>query len=95
MHALKRLLVAIRTVLIWTIGLGASGFVLGWVIAGEDRHNIHGGFVLVFVLTLFLSLLGFFVGLFKAATRDIHQFPPPLDDPPQTGNAKQSEKKRE
>lgn len=41
---------------------GFVGFALGYIIAGDGRSNIHGGAILVYLLTIGGAVAGLIVG---------------------------------
>ena len=63
---LKKLMAVIGLLAAGFIGGGFLGFALGYVIAGEGRSNIHGGAILVGLLTVGGAIAGLIVGTVTA-----------------------------
>jgi hypothetical protein len=59
---LKKLIAALGLLAAGLIGGGFLGFALGYAIAGEGRSNIHGGAILVGLLTIGGAIAGLIVG---------------------------------
>src|SRR3954468_22652430 len=63
---LKKLIAMFALLAAGFIGGGLLGFALGYVIAGEGRNNIHGGAILVGLLTIGGAIAGLIVGTLTA-----------------------------
>ena len=63
---LKKLIAVVGLLAAGFIGGGLLGFALGYVIAGEGRSNIHGGAILVGLLTIGGAIAGLIVGAVTA-----------------------------
>ena len=63
---LKKLLAILGLLAAGFAGGGFLGFALGYVIAGEGRNNIHGGAILVGLLTIGGAIAGLIVGTVTA-----------------------------
>lgn len=63
---LKKLIAVLGPLAAGLIGGGLLGFSLGYVIAGEGRSNIHGGAILVGLLTIGGAMAGSIVGAVTA-----------------------------
>jgi hypothetical protein len=63
---LKKLIAVLGLLAAGLIGGGLLGFALGYVIAGEGRSNIHGGAILVGLLTIGGAIAGLIVGAVTA-----------------------------
>ena len=63
---LKKLMAVLGLLAAGFIGGGFLGFALGYVIAGEGRSNIHGGAILVGLLTVGGAIAGLIVGTVTA-----------------------------
>ena len=63
---LKKFIAALGLFAAGFIGGGLLGFALGYVIAGEGRSNIHGGAILVGLLTIGGAIAGLIVGAVTA-----------------------------
>ena len=63
---LKKLIAVLGLLAAGFIGGGLLGFALGYVIAGEGRSNIHGGAILVGLLTIGGAIAGLMVGTVTA-----------------------------
>jgi len=63
---LKKLIAMLGLLAAGFAGGGFLGFALGYVIAGEDRNNIHGGAILVGLLTIGGAIAGLIVGTVTA-----------------------------
>ena len=61
-HLLKKLIAVLGLLAAGCIGGSLLGFALGYVIAGEGRTNIHGGAILVGLLTIGGAIAGLIVG---------------------------------
>ena len=59
---LKKLIAMFALLAAGFIGGSLLGFALGYVIAGEGRNNIHGGAILVGLLTIGGAIAGLIVG---------------------------------
>jgi hypothetical protein len=63
---LKKLIAMFALLAAGFIGGSLLGFALGYVIAGEGRNNIHGGAILVGLLTIGGAIAGLIVGTLTA-----------------------------
>jgi hypothetical protein len=63
---LKKLIAVVSLLAAGLAGGGCLGFALGYVIAGEGRGNIHGGAILVGLLTIGGAIAGLIVGTLTA-----------------------------
>ena len=63
---LKKLIAMFTLLAAGFIGGSLLGFALGYVIAGEGRNNIHGGAILVGLLTIGGAIAGLIVGTLTA-----------------------------
>lgn len=63
---LKNLMVALGMSVMGLAGGGLVGFALGYVIAGSDYRNPHGGLILVTLLMMGGAILGLIVGAVTA-----------------------------
>jgi len=63
---LKKLMIVLAMLAMEFAGGGLVGFALGYVIAGEGRSNIHGGAILVGLLTIGGAIAGLIVGAVTA-----------------------------
>ena len=63
---LKKLIAVFGLLAAGFIGGGLLGFALGYVIAGEGRSNVHGGAILVGLLTIGGAIAGLIVGAVTA-----------------------------
>ena len=63
---LKKFIAVLGLLAAGFIGGGLLGFALGYVIAGEGRSNIHGGAILVGLLTIGGAIAGLIVGAVTA-----------------------------
>jgi hypothetical protein len=63
---LKKLIAVLGLLAAGFTGGGLVGFALGYVIAGEGRNNIHGGAILVGLLTIGGAIAGLIVGAVTA-----------------------------
>ena len=63
---LKKLIAMFTLLAAGFIGGSLLGFTLGYVIAGEGRNNIHGGAILVGLLTIGGAIAGLIVGTLTA-----------------------------
>ena len=66
MPLLKKLLTVLGLVVAGFVGGGLVGFTLGYVIAGDERSNPHGGLVFVALLMFAGAILGLIVGAVTA-----------------------------
>ena len=66
MRLLKKLMIVLAMLAMGFAGGGLVGFALGYVIAGEGRSNIHGGAILVGLLTIGGAIAGLIVGAVTA-----------------------------
>ena len=64
---LKKLIAVLGLLAAGFIGGGLVGFSLGYLIAGEGRSNIHGGAILVGLLTIGGAIAGLIVGAVTAS----------------------------
>lgn len=67
MRLLKKLMVVLGMLAMGFAGGGLLGFSLGYLIAGEGRSNIHGGAILVGLLTIGGAIAGLIVGAVTAS----------------------------
>jgi hypothetical protein len=63
---LKKLIAMFALLAAGFIGGSLLGFALGYVVAGEGRNNIHGGAILVGLLTVGGAIAGLIVGTVTA-----------------------------
>jgi len=63
---LKKFITVLGLLAAGFIGGGLLGFALGYGIAGEGRSNIHGGAILVGLLTIGGAVAGLIVGTVTA-----------------------------
>jgi len=63
---LKKLIAMFALLAAGFIGGSLLGFALGYVVAGEGRNNIHGGAILVGLLTVGGAVAGLIVGTVTA-----------------------------
>jgi hypothetical protein len=63
---LKKLIAMFALLAAGFIGGSLLGFAIGYVIAGEGRNNIHGGAILVGLLTIGGAIAGLIVGTLTA-----------------------------
>jgi hypothetical protein len=63
---LKKLMAMFALLAAGFIGGSLLGFALGYVVAGEGRNNIHGGAILVGLLTVGGAVAGLIVGTVTA-----------------------------
>ena len=66
MRLLKKLMVVLGMLVMGFAGGGLLGFALGYIIAGEGRSNIHGGAILVGLLTIGGAIAGLIMGTVTA-----------------------------
>jgi hypothetical protein len=66
MSLLKKLIAIFALLAAGFIGGSLLGFALGYVVAGEGRNNIHGGAILVGLLTVGGAVAGLIVGTVTA-----------------------------
>lgn len=66
MRLLKKLMVVLAMLAMGFAGGGFLGFALGYILAGEGRNNIHGGAILVGLLTIGGAVAGLIVGAVTA-----------------------------
>ena len=63
---LKKLMAVLGLLAAGFIGGSLLGFALGYIVAGEGRNNIHGGAILVGLLTIGGAIAGLIVGTVTA-----------------------------
>jgi hypothetical protein len=63
---LKKLIAVVSLLAAGLAGGGCLGFALGYVIAGEGRNNVHGGAILVGLLTIGGAIAGLILGILTA-----------------------------
>ena len=64
---LKKLMAVLGLLAAGFMGGGPVGFSLGFLIAGEGRSNIHGGAILVGLLSIGGAIAGLIVGAVTAS----------------------------